>query len=131
MLWPAGRRRLAGNGLASRHAEQQQALVERRSGSAKTERPPRQSANPEARRETARSCPVKSKFLHSVNRCPKRRSASGSSSGRAVGLDEPIASLETDKVSIEVTAPVAGVLGENWQGAGDTVLVGAVIASDR
>ena len=29
--------------------------------------------------------------------------------GEAVALDEPIASLETDKVAIEVTAPVAGV----------------------
>ncbi|HZV11504.1 MAG TPA: biotin/lipoyl-containing protein, partial [Novosphingobium sp.] len=30
--------------------------------------------------------------------------------GEAVALDEPIASLETDKVAIEVNAPVAGVL---------------------
>jgi 2-oxoglutarate dehydrogenase E2 component (dihydrolipoamide succinyltransferase) len=28
--------------------------------------------------------------------------------GEAVALDEPIASLETDKVAIEVPAPVAG-----------------------
>ena len=31
--------------------------------------------------------------------------------GEAVQLDEPIASLETDKVAIEVNAPAAGVLG--------------------
>ena len=31
--------------------------------------------------------------------------------GEAVALDEPIASLETDKVAIEVGAPVAGVMG--------------------
>ena len=30
--------------------------------------------------------------------------------GEAVALDEPIASLETDKVAVEVTAPVAGVM---------------------
>ena len=48
--------------------------------------------------------------------------------GRA---DEPIASLETDKVSVEVPSPVAGVLGEQLVEAGDTVAVGAVIARDR
>lgn len=31
--------------------------------------------------------------------------------GEAVSADEPIASLETDKVAIEVMAPVAGVMG--------------------
>jgi len=31
--------------------------------------------------------------------------------GEAVALDEPLASLETDKVAIEVTAPVAGTMG--------------------
>ncbi len=47
--------------------------------------------------------------------------------GDAVALDEPIASLETDKVAIEVPAPVAGILGEHIAKAGDTVSVGAVI----
>ena len=32
--------------------------------------------------------------------------------GDTVALDEPIASLETDKVSVEVPAPVAGTLAE-------------------
>jgi 2-oxoglutarate dehydrogenase E2 component (dihydrolipoamide succinyltransferase) len=48
--------------------------------------------------------------------------------GEAVKLDEPIASLETDKVAVEVPAPVAGVMGELVVAEGDTVAVGAVIA---
>ena len=49
--------------------------------------------------------------------------------GDAVAADEPIASLETDKVSVEVPAPVAGVMGAQVVKVGDTVNVGAVIAS--
>ncbi len=49
--------------------------------------------------------------------------------GDVVKADEPIASLETDKVSIEVPAPVAGVMGQQFVKVGDTVNVGAVIAS--
>jgi 2-oxoglutarate dehydrogenase E2 component (dihydrolipoamide succinyltransferase) len=48
--------------------------------------------------------------------------------GEAVAVDEPIASLETDKVSVEVPSPVAGVMGETLVGQGETVAVGAVIA---
>ena len=48
--------------------------------------------------------------------------------GDAVAADEPIASLETDKVSVEVPSPVAGVLTEQLVKEGDTVAVGAVIA---
>jgi 2-oxoglutarate dehydrogenase E2 component (dihydrolipoamide succinyltransferase) len=48
--------------------------------------------------------------------------------GEAVALDEPIASLETDKVAIEVGAPAAGVMGSQLVKAGETVSVGAVIA---
>ena len=48
--------------------------------------------------------------------------------GEAVAADEPIASLETDKVSVEVPSPVAGVLTEQLVGEGETVAVGAVIA---
>ena len=48
--------------------------------------------------------------------------------GEAVAADEPIASLETDKVSVEVPSPVAGVLTEQLVEEGDTVAVGAVIA---
>lgn len=49
--------------------------------------------------------------------------------GEAVALDEPIASLETDKVAIEVMAPAAGVMGAHQAEEGDTVLVGALIAT--
>jgi 2-oxoglutarate dehydrogenase E2 component (dihydrolipoamide succinyltransferase) len=48
--------------------------------------------------------------------------------GEAVAADEPIAELETDKVSVEVPSPVAGVLAEQVVKQGDTVAVGAVIA---
>ncbi len=49
--------------------------------------------------------------------------------GEAVAADEPIASLETDKVAIEVTAPVAGVMGAQVVAEGSTVNVGALIAT--
>jgi 2-oxoglutarate dehydrogenase E2 component (dihydrolipoamide succinyltransferase) len=48
--------------------------------------------------------------------------------GEAVARDEPIASLETDKVTVEVPSPVAGVLMEQMVQEGDNVAVGAVIA---
>ena len=48
--------------------------------------------------------------------------------GEAVAQDEPIASLETDKVSVEVPSPVAGTISEQLVAEGDTVAVGAVIA---
>ncbi len=48
--------------------------------------------------------------------------------GEQVRADEPLASLETDKVAVEVNAPVAGVMGELVVGEGATVEVGAVIA---
>ncbi|MEY4720704.1 MAG: hypothetical protein RIQ46_429, partial [Pseudomonadota bacterium] len=47
--------------------------------------------------------------------------------GEAVKADEPIASLETDKVAIEVMAPVAGIMGAQIAKVGDTVNVGALI----
>jgi 2-oxoglutarate dehydrogenase E2 component (dihydrolipoamide succinyltransferase) len=49
--------------------------------------------------------------------------------GDAVAQDEPIASLETDKVAVEVPSPVAGTMGEQRAAVGDTVAVGAVIAT--
>ena len=49
--------------------------------------------------------------------------------GDAVAADEPIASLETDKVSVEVPSPVAGVMGAHAVQVGDTVQVGAMIAT--
>jgi 2-oxoglutarate dehydrogenase E2 component (dihydrolipoamide succinyltransferase) len=48
--------------------------------------------------------------------------------GEAVKVDEPIASLETDKVTVEVPSPTAGVLSEQLVEEGDTVAVGALIA---
>ncbi|HWK42136.1 MAG TPA: 2-oxoglutarate dehydrogenase complex dihydrolipoyllysine-residue succinyltransferase [Croceibacterium sp.] len=48
--------------------------------------------------------------------------------GDPVKLDEPIASLETDKVALEVPSPVAGVMGEQVVPVGGTIGVGAVIA---
>ena len=49
--------------------------------------------------------------------------------GDAVKADEPIVSLETDKVAVEVNAPADGVLTELKFKEGDTVTVGAVIAT--
>jgi 2-oxoglutarate dehydrogenase E2 component (dihydrolipoamide succinyltransferase) len=49
--------------------------------------------------------------------------------GEPVKLDEPIASLETDKVAIDVMSPVAGVMGQHVAKEGDTVAVGALIAT--
>ncbi|MDP2131125.1 MAG: 2-oxoglutarate dehydrogenase complex dihydrolipoyllysine-residue succinyltransferase [Erythrobacter sp.] len=48
--------------------------------------------------------------------------------GDAVAADEPIVSLETDKVAVDVPSPVAGVMSEHRVTVGDTVEVGAVIA---
>jgi 2-oxoglutarate dehydrogenase E2 component (dihydrolipoamide succinyltransferase) len=48
--------------------------------------------------------------------------------GEAVKADEPIASLETDKVTVEVPSPTGGVLSEQLVEEGDTVAVGALIA---
>ena len=49
--------------------------------------------------------------------------------GDAVAADEPVASLETDKVSVEVGAPVAGIMGAHAVKVGDTVNVGALIGT--
>jgi 2-oxoglutarate dehydrogenase E2 component (dihydrolipoamide succinyltransferase) len=46
-----------------------------------------------------------------------------------VAIDEPIASLETDKVAVEVPSPVAGIMGAYAVEEGATVNVGAVIGS--
>jgi 2-oxoglutarate dehydrogenase E2 component (dihydrolipoamide succinyltransferase) len=48
--------------------------------------------------------------------------------GEAVAQDEAIASLETDKVTVDVPSPVAGTLSEQLFKEGDTVEVGAIIA---
>lgn len=49
--------------------------------------------------------------------------------GDAVAVDEPLCELETDKVTVEVPAPAAGVLASIAVAEGDTVAVGAVLAS--
>jgi len=47
--------------------------------------------------------------------------------GDSVAVDEPLVELETDKVTLEVPAPAAGVLGEIAAKNGDTVGVGAIL----
>jgi 2-oxoglutarate dehydrogenase E2 component (dihydrolipoamide succinyltransferase) len=47
--------------------------------------------------------------------------------GEAVAIDEPVAELETDKVTLEVNAPAAGTLTEILAQEGANVLVGAVL----
>ena len=47
--------------------------------------------------------------------------------GEAVAVDEPLVELETDKVTIEVPAPAAGILSEIIVSDGETVEVGALL----
>lgn len=47
--------------------------------------------------------------------------------GEAVKADEPLVELETDKVTLEVNAPAAGVLGEIAAKEGETVGVNALL----
>ncbi|ENN90748.1 2-oxoglutarate dehydrogenase complex dihydrolipoyllysine-residue succinyltransferase [Bartonella schoenbuchensis] len=47
--------------------------------------------------------------------------------GEAVAVDEPLVELETDKVTVEVPAPVAGKLSEILAKEGDTVEVNALL----
>jgi len=49
--------------------------------------------------------------------------------GDSVAADEPIVELETDKVTIEVPAPAAGVLEAIVANQGDTVDVGALLGA--
>jgi 2-oxoglutarate dehydrogenase E2 component (dihydrolipoamide succinyltransferase) len=49
--------------------------------------------------------------------------------GDTVAVDEPLVELETDKVSVEVPSPVAGVLSAIDAKEGDTVEVGALLGS--
>ena len=48
--------------------------------------------------------------------------------GEAVQADEAIVSLETDKVAVDVPAPIAGTLGDIIAKEGETVNVGALLA---
>src|SRR5215475_12417479 len=47
--------------------------------------------------------------------------------GEPVAVDEPLVELETDKVTIEVPAPAAGVLADIAVKDGETVAVGALL----
>ncbi len=47
--------------------------------------------------------------------------------GEAVRADEPLVELETDKVTLEVNAPGAGVLSEIMAETGQTVMIGALL----
>ncbi len=47
--------------------------------------------------------------------------------GESVAVDEPVVELETDKVTIEVPAPAAGVLSDISAKDGETVAVGALL----
>ncbi|MEM0915950.1 MAG: biotin/lipoyl-containing protein, partial [Planctomycetota bacterium] len=47
--------------------------------------------------------------------------------GDAVEKDEPVAEIETDKVTLELPAPAAGVITELLLGTGDPAKVGDVI----
>jgi 2-oxoglutarate dehydrogenase E2 component (dihydrolipoamide succinyltransferase) len=49
--------------------------------------------------------------------------------GDAVKADEPVVELETDKVTLEVNAPSAGVISDIAVEEGETVEVGAVLGS--
>ena len=49
--------------------------------------------------------------------------------GEPVKADEPLVELETDKVTLEVNAPAAGVLGDIVAKDGATVAPGAVLGS--
>ncbi|MGR3814103.1 MAG: 2-oxoglutarate dehydrogenase complex dihydrolipoyllysine-residue succinyltransferase [Cognatishimia activa] len=49
--------------------------------------------------------------------------------GDAVAVDEMLCELETDKVTVEVPAPAAGVMGEIVAAEGDTVGVDALLAT--
>src|SRR5271170_6904829 len=49
--------------------------------------------------------------------------------GETVKADEPLVELETDKVTLEVNAPAAGVLSEIAVKTGETVSIGALLGA--
>lgn len=49
--------------------------------------------------------------------------------GELVAIDDAVIELETDKVSVEVAAPQAGILGAHFVQAGDEVAVGVVLTT--
>ncbi len=48
--------------------------------------------------------------------------------GDAVAMDEPIVEVETDKATLDIPSPVAGVLLEQLKGPGESAAIGEVIA---
>ena len=48
--------------------------------------------------------------------------------GEAVGMDEPLVEVSTDKVDSEIPSPVSGTVSRIHAGEGETVTVGSVIA---
>src|SRR6266852_4840507 len=48
--------------------------------------------------------------------------------GDAVGMDEPLVEVSTDKVDSEIPSPVSGTVARIHAGEGETVTVGSVIA---
>ncbi|HTM22896.1 MAG TPA: biotin/lipoyl-containing protein, partial [Kofleriaceae bacterium] len=49
--------------------------------------------------------------------------------GEAVAADEPVVDLETDKITVQLPSPGAGVLAEQRAAEGATVRVGDVVGS--
>ncbi len=49
--------------------------------------------------------------------------------GDHVNADEPLVELETDKVTLEVPAPISGIMSDILVGAGETVEVGALLGA--
>jgi 2-oxoglutarate dehydrogenase E2 component (dihydrolipoamide succinyltransferase) len=47
--------------------------------------------------------------------------------GEAVAIDEPVVDLETDKITVQLPSPVAGVITQQNAAVGDTVKVGDVV----
>ena len=48
--------------------------------------------------------------------------------GDPIAVDEMMCELETDKVTVEVPAPINGILGKIISGEGTTVAIGALLA---
>ena len=119
-------------GLAKRHKAQQEALVEHGAGacrwrSSRKRRISRKFKSPEKQRDMM----VQEIKVPTLGESVTEATIGEwlKQPGEPVDGDEPIASLETDKVAVEVPSPVAGVIGEPREGVGDTVEVGAVIAT--
>ncbi|EUK17776.1 dihydrolipoyl dehydrogenase [Commensalibacter papalotli (ex Servin-Garciduenas et al. 2014)] len=49
--------------------------------------------------------------------------------GESISADEALIELETDKVNVEVPAPVAGIVGQHQVAVGDEVAVGALLVT--